>query len=327
VSESAVERLSRLLAMVPWLLSHQGVPVADAAREFGVDQAQLISDLKLLFVCGLPGHLPDDLIDVDWDSGRVYVGNAEVISRPLRLGVDEALALIVGLRTLAEVPGIGDRDAVRRALAKLTDAAGAAGEPADQIRVDLGRTPEPQVLGACRLALRDRRRLRLEYLVPHRDETNRRDVDPIRVRYTGGGWYLEGWCHRAESVRTFRLDRVVSIEVLDTDGTPPTSAHVRDLDAELFAPGAGDRVVRLGLGPAARWVVDYYPVEDVQETSDGSLLVTLRTGDLTWLRGLVLRLGGNASVLDPPELAEQVRVMARRALDGYPDDTGVDHSQ
>jgi proteasome accessory factor C len=115
MSETATERLSRLLAMVPWLLAHQGVPLAAAAAEFGIDEDQLVKDLELLFVCGLPGHMPDDLIEAEWEDGVVFLANADAISRPLRLGVDEALALIVGLRALRDVPGLGDRDAVTRA--------------------------------------------------------------------------------------------------------------------------------------------------------------------------------------------------------------------
>ncbi len=317
MSESATERLSRLLAMVPWLLSHQGVPLDEAAAEFGVDQRQLVKDLELLFVCGLPGHLPDDLIEADWEDGFVYVGNADAISRPLRLGVDEALALIVGLRTLLDVPGIGDREAVSRALAKLEAAAGAAGSPAGSVNVDLGRSADASVLAACEDAVRRHRRLHLRYLVPHRDETTERDVDPMRVLHVDGRWYLEGWCHRAEGVRLFRLDRVVSAGVLDIDGTPPASARGRDLDGDLFAPGPDDHVVTLDLRPAARWVVDYYPVDRVVEDGVGGLRVTLRTGDLAWLRQLVLRLAGTGHVVDPPELAADVRRVAREALAGY----------
>ncbi|HKG51621.1 MAG TPA: WYL domain-containing protein [Actinomycetales bacterium] len=316
MSESATERLSRLLAMVPWLLAHQGVPLAEAATAFGVDQRQLVKDLELLFVCGLPGHMPDDLIEADWEGGFVYVGNADAIARPLRLGVDEALALIVGLRALADVPGLGDREALDRALAKLESAAGAAAAPAESVRVDLDAGTDPAVVQACEDALRRRRRLHLRYLVPRRDETTERDVDPMRVLTVEGHWYLEAWCHRVEDVRTFRLDRVVDVRVLDVDGTAPPTARSRDLNAGLFEPSPHDHLVTLHLSPAARWVVDYYPVEAVVEQPDG-LRVGIRTADLAWLRQLVLRLGGDATVLDPPELADDVRRTAERALAAY----------
>src|SRR5699024_2562817 len=126
--ESATSRLSRLLTMVPWLLNRQGIDLARAASELGVSEDQVVEDLQLLFVCGLPGHYPDALIEASWEDGRVFVGNVteDTIARPLRLGRDEALALIVALRALAATPGLAERDAIARALAKLESAAGDA---------------------------------------------------------------------------------------------------------------------------------------------------------------------------------------------------------
>jgi proteasome accessory factor C len=317
VTEGATERLSRLLTMVPWLLTHQGVDLATAAGEFGVDEAQLVKDLELLFVCGTPGHLPDDLIEAEWEGGRVFVDNADSIARPLRLGVDEALALVVGLRTLAEVPGLGERAAVDRALAKLEAAAGAAASGAGSVHVELEAGAEAEVLAACRQALAGRRRLRLDYLVPSRDETTRRDVDPMRVQTVESRWYLEAWCHRAEAVRLFRLDRIVGVEVLDEDGTPPAHARSRDLDEQLFSPGPDDVLVTLELAASARWVVDYYPVESVEDLAGGRLLVRLRTADTRWLQRLVLRLSGQARVVEPAELGSDVVRLAEEALSAY----------
>lgn len=173
----ATARLSRLLAMVPWLLQRQGVPLPEAARHFGISEDQLVKDLELLFVCGTPGHLPDDLIDADWESGRIFLDNAEAISRPLRLGVDEAVALLAGLRTLADVPGLHDRDVLATVIDKLSAAAGEAAQRADAVHVDLSRGAQEPVLAAARDAVRRRRRVRLRYLVPSRDETTDRDVD------------------------------------------------------------------------------------------------------------------------------------------------------
>ena len=100
----AGDHLPRLLALVPYLLAHPGARLADVAREFGVSEQRLRADLDLLWVCGLPGHGPGDLIDVSYEGERVTLSNAETIARPLRLTADEALALIVALRALADVP-------------------------------------------------------------------------------------------------------------------------------------------------------------------------------------------------------------------------------
>ncbi|HEY4314067.1 MAG TPA: WYL domain-containing protein [Actinomycetes bacterium] len=314
MTPGATERLSRLLALVPYLVSRQGIPLSEAAAEFDITEAQLVKDLELLFVCGTPGHLPDDLIDVDWDDGTVYLSNADPIARPLRLAVDEALALLVGLRALADVPGLHDREVLERTLLKLEAAAGEAAAPSTQVRVEVeARGP----LAEVRRALETGRRVHLTYFVPARDETTERDVDPMRVLLVDGRWYLEGWCRRAEDVRLFRLDRVDALTVLDLPAEVPAAAAERDLSEGLFRPTPDDTLVTLELAPPAHWVADYYPVEDVVEVGDDLLLVRLRVADDAWLRQLALRLGGALRVLDPAALADEVASAARMALEAY----------
>ena len=317
VPESATKRLSRLLTMVPWLLNRQGVEIEEAAREFAVTPAQVEADLALLFLCGTPGGYHGDLIEAEWESGRVYLGNADTIKRPLRLGVDEALALIVGLRALAAVPGIGERDAVVRALAKLEAATGSASAGSSRIQVVIDEGTSSEALALAHQALAAHRRVHLRYLVPGRDETTERDVDPMRVINFDAQWYLEGWCHRAEDVRLFRVDRIESLTILTEDGTPPPTAEPRDLDSGVLTPHANDQLVRVALGPGAAWVSDYYPTESVEPTPGGGAVITLRTADTAWLRRLMWRLGSQATVLEPAELAFTVRQGARAALDAY----------
>lgn len=314
MTENATERLSRLLTMVPWLVNRQGIDVARAARGLGVSATQLESDLQLLFLCGY-GSMPDELIDAQWESGQVFVSNADTIARPLRLGVDEAVTLIVGLRTLRDAAPPETRDAVERALVKLEAASGAAGEAANRVAVSVDEADAR--LALAEQAVREHRRLHVTYLVPGRDETTERDVDPMRVVGLDGRWYLEGWCHRAQDTRLFRIDRIVDLTMLDVDGTPPPQAQPRDLDAGTFLPGTADQRITLTLDRSAAWVADYYPVESVQPRPDGAQTVTLRTADTEWIVRLVLRLGGAARVVDPAGLDEIVRERAQSALTAY----------
>lgn len=312
---TATERLSRLLAMVPFLLQRQGIPLAEAAAEFGISEAQLVQDLQLLFVCGAPGHLPDDLIDASWEDGQVYLSNAEAIARPLRLGVDEALALLVGLRALAQVPGLDDRSALDRAVAKLEAAAGDAAAASAHVAVTVDQ--QGTALPLLRDALARGRRVHLSYFVAARDETTERDVDPMRLLLVDGRWYLEGWCRRAESVRLFRLDRVESVQELELPAEVPPDARARDLDSGIFQAAPEDTRVTLEVRPEAAWITEYYPVESVEALPGGAQQVTLRVADDRWLHQLLLRLGGAAWVVRPPELAHDVAERAALALRHY----------
>lgn len=316
-----VGQLPRLLALVPYLLAHPGIRLAEVADTFGISEERLRKDLNLLWVCGLPGHGPGDLIDVEFEGETVTMLEPAGVTRPLRLTVDEALALVVALRALAETPGLTDgaldeRDAVDRALAKVEQAAGAAAGPAHRVEVSV--EGEQRVLPVVRAALDQARRLHLSYHVPGRDELTERDVDPMRLLLVEGRSYLEAWCRRSEGVRLFRLDRVEDVQLLDLPAAPPADAERRDLAHGLFRPGPDDLLVTLALRPAAAWVADYHPCESVVENADGSLTVRLRARDTAWVRRLALRLGEQGRVLAPAELADQVRDDAATALAAYP---------
>ena len=308
-------QLSRLLALLPWLQTHPGAEIGEIAREFGVSEQRLRRELDLLWVCGLPGHGPGDLIDFAFEGDTVTVIQDAGVERPLRLTADEALALVVALRALAETPGLTSRDALDRALAKVEAAAGAAAAPAG--RVEVAVEGEERVLPVVQRALDEGRRLHLSYYVPARDETTDRDVDPMRVLVVDGRTYLEGWCRRTEGVRLFRLDRVDDVEVLDVPAEPPPDAEPRDVTQGLFRPAPDALLVTLALRPAAAWVADYHPCESVQESSDGGLVVRMRVADPAWARRLALRLGPHGRVLSPPELASAVREEAALALSAY----------
>ena len=310
-----LEQLPRLLALVPYLLKRPGIAFATAAEDFGVTEERLRKDLNLLWLCGLPGHYPGDLIEIDFEGDTITLSDPQGVDRPLRLTVDEALALVVALRTLAETPGLADPEPVLRALAKVEEAAGAAAAPADRVEVAL--EGEGTVLPVVRDALARKKVLHLVYWTAGRDETTERDVDPVRLVVVDGQTYLEAWCRRAEGVRIFHLGRVQEVTVLDEDAAPPPGLPSRDLSQGLFQPAEGDTVVTLALEPGAAWVADFYPCDSVEDLGDGRQVVTLRTRGTAWIRRLALSLGPSGRVLEPAELAAQVREDARTALAAY----------
>jgi proteasome accessory factor C len=320
-STGAQQQVARLLSLLPYLLSHPNSRVRDVAELFAVSERQILRDLNVLWFSGLPGLAMGDYIEVDMEAaegdGVISVSNADYLARPLKLGTDEALALVVALRTLAAMPGSYDRRAIDRAIAKLEQAAGSAAERAGDVRVEVDGDAVADVAATVRRALDEKRRLHLSYWVPGRDETTERDVDPMRLALADGRLYLEGWCRRAEAERLFRLDRVATITILDVPAAVPPQARSRDLSGGIFQPSPDDELVTLAVTPAGRWVAEYYPCESVTEAPDGGLTIELRVSDRRWLRRLVLRLGGTGRVVEPAELAAKVVADARAALAAY----------
>jgi len=311
---ASADRVPRLLALIPYLQVHPDIEISSAAADFGVSPDELREDLSLLWMCGLPGHGPGDLIDLSFDDDHVAVTFDAGMSRPLRLTTHEAVALIVALRTLAATPGLIEQEAVSRALAKIEEAAGAQAQAAAAVTVAIdGQDARLVVL---RRALTAGQAVQLTYYSAGRDARTERVVDPMRLLLVDGHWYLEAWCRRAEGVRMFRLDRIEELVALDEPSRPPPDVAPRDISGGLFLPSAEDVQVRIRLLPWARWVADYYPCESVVEDGEG-LLVTLRSSETTWVRRLVAGLGGAALVLYPRELAEQIAEDARMALAAY----------
>ncbi len=314
---AARDQVGRLLRLVPYLHGREQVPLDEAARVIGVPPEQLDKDLRVLFLCGLPGGYPDDLIDVDLEAlegeGVIRVSNADYLARPLRLTPTEATAIIVALRALRAGADVETRGVVDRALAKLEEAA--AGAPP---LVDPGDdAPSTLALrGRLEDAVRRGRQVRLTYYVPARDEESERVVDPHRVVSHHGVDYLDAWCHSAGAPRLFRLDRVHEAEVLDSPVvTEP--AQPRDLSAGIFASGEEATLVTLALHPEARWIEEYYSMQEVRPAADGASEVDLLVGDEQWLQRLLLRLAPYARVVAPAGFAGDTADAVRQALALY----------
>ncbi|RZS43779.1 proteasome accessory factor C [Herbihabitans rhizosphaerae] len=312
---AAQERLPRLLALVPYLIARPGIPIAEAAADFGVTPKQLRRDLELLWMCGLPGYGPGDLIDLSFDGDTVTVTFDAGMNRPLRLTGAEATALLVALRALADTPGMVDSDAVRRAVAKIESAAGQA-QPAT-VAVGLGvREGErtAKVREIVQSALLDGRAATITYYTASKDEITERTIDPMRLLLVDGRSYLEAWCRRAEGMRMFRLDRIDEITVLEEAAAPPPYARPTDVSDGLFRRSPDQLVATLVLEPDAAWVSEYYPVDDLEELDSGRLRVRMRYADEPWMVRLLLGLGGEVTVEQPADLAESVRTRAEQAL-------------
>lgn len=260
-------------------------------------------------MCGLPGYGPGDLIDLSFEGDTVTVTFDAGMRRPLRLSRAEATALVVALRALADTPGVADTGSVRRALEKIEAAAGQT----DGVVLGLA-TREEAALATVRDALDHRRALHIHYYTASRDTVSERTVDPMRLLLVEGRSYLEAWCRAVEEVRLFRLDRIEHATIADEPAQPPSRARPTDVSAGLFRAQPDQRIAVLTLAPDARWVAEYYPVDELLEGEGGTATVRMRYAETDWMVRLVLGLGADVLVQDPPELAAEVAQRALAAL-------------
>lgn len=309
-SERLARKLKRILLLVPYAIKHPGVSVDELSAKFGIKKEDLVDDLNLLFMCGLPGYGPGDLIDVDFDSGYVYVRMADYFAAPLKLTPVEALALYAGGAAMASMPEMEEADALRRALDKLGVALGSKTDGSALVDVRFEEDPSEH-LKAIQEALSARKRLALEYFSVSSGELGEREIDPWSLYAALGRWYLVALDHRSGEERMFRVDRIKSARVLDRDAEIP-----EDFDPNpyrgAFRERPGQPVARFEISPAvARWFEEYYPVRSASTLKDGWRALELSYTNPRWVAALVLSIGDGIRNLQPEEIAEAVRAHAR----------------
>lgn len=303
--------MQRLLSMVPWIAAQDGPTVDEVCARFDLTPKELAADLEVMWLVGLPPYTPDALIDVVQEGDRVWIHFADVFDAPQRLTPDQAVALLTAGASVLALPGADEGGALARGVAKLAAVLGVdAGQVLD---VDLG-AGGAQVLDVLRTAVAERRRVHLDYYSYGRDARTERDVDPYLVHAEDGGLYVLGYCHLAQGERRFRVDRIAAATLLDVRFEPP----VAPAPVGVFQPDEDDPRVVLDLAPSAAWVAEAYPVEGVEERSEGVLRVRLAVAAKAWFERLLVGLGPQATVVEAPaELQDAGRRASGRILDRY----------
>lgn len=302
------DRLRRLLAIVAWLSEVGEASVGEISTRFDVEEGALVHELELAACCGVPPYSPDALLEIVVHEDRVQAYLPKELARPRRLTPREGFALAASARTILAVPGADTSGALGRALSKLEAVLG------DQRRlvIDLDA---PGRLEEVRRLVEQGVQAEITYHSASTDETTVRVVEPVAVHSLEGHWYLDAWCHRAEGLRRFRVDRITALRLLDASTT--RHGDEDSLSQEAFVPGPGATPVVLGLEPGARWVADSVPVLERRDSDDGRVEVTLAVGGRAWLERLLLQAGPGAQVLAPADLRTAGSDAARRLLHRY----------
>lgn len=306
--QPATVRLRRLLVMLPWLMERGEVPLAEVAERFKIDEDALIRDLELVAMCGLPPYV-DEMIDVFVDDGVVVVGVPRLFTRPLRLNRVEAFELLAAGRAAMNLPGSDPDGALNRGLHKV-----ARGLGEDETGV-IVINPTPEWVLVLTEAAQANRCVGVSYQSHTAEGPSERVLTPFQVVTAHGNWYVIAHDDRSDEVRTFRVDRISSIA--DAGAATVTPPDALPEPGEWFAEGDVDRAT-LRIGPAGRWVVERYPVDEVSDPDDdGWVRVRLPVTSERWLERLLLRLGLQAEVIEPASMSSLRRLAAERVLANY----------
>lgn len=306
-SDRTAKRLSRILSVLPFIIENDGATLDDLVDRFDYrDTTDLIKDLHLVFVTGLPGYGPGDLIDVDIFDDEVSIDAADYFSHPLRLTPPEALGLLAAGMTLLESNQAPP--ALTSAVDKLINVVGR--DVVDAVHLDI---PTPEQVEGLRAAIESGRVVRIGYVGMASNERTVRDVEGWSVTFSLGNWYFIGFCRLASDRRVFRVDRIDELEVLDEryeQRTDPADGPIR------YQPTESDSRVSFTVSQRAAWVAEYYPV-DSEVLEDGSIRIRMSLADPAVAARLVLQLGDDVSEIDGSAVTEGVTNLRQRILARY----------
>lgn len=303
-------RLGKILAMLPWVIANEGATVDEVCERFGYSRKSLIDDLNLVFVCGLPGYGPGELMVAYVDEDEVVIEMADYFSAAPQLTSDQALNLLVSGMTTAS---IGDPSpALASALEKLQSVLFPSGQ--ETLVMNVAEPPPLRTL--LETAVADTQVVELRYFSVGKGEVTNRTVEPWSVFSDDSKWYLSGFCQTAGGSRLFRVDRIESAVATGETFTPPDELPPNQVG---YIPTEGSITATIELFPRAFWVAEYYPVE-VTERTDESMVIEFTASGFGLLVNVLLRLGEHAQLIDNPKLASRLAAARSEILSRYESD-------
>ena len=304
MAEKTAPRVTRLLGIVTTLERHGELTVEELAERFGVSAAQIKKDVETLWVSGLPGYAPDELLDFDawaFEEGIVRLTNSQGLSQ-VKLSAREAVALIGALS--AVITAGAAPAAAASALSKLGEALG-DGEI-------LRTVPSGRVSSDITYTLTHAIEEQVQVLVTYVDALDRKSeriVDPHGIVIIDGAAYLECYCHRAQDFRTLKLERITAVSAT----TAPV--EVKAIPTEGFHLEQHFEAV-VQAGRDARWVFEAIPGVSITTSDDGAAIeARFGVAQAQVLAAHLLSAGPYLRSIAPPEFADEVKRQARLVLD------------
>jgi len=295
-----VERAARLLDLVPFISTHQGISIRELAQEFDLSDNELLSDLNTLWMCGLPGYTPLELIDLEFESGYVSIRNAEILQRVRLLTKQELVIILLGLDILHESLISTRADlvsAIDNLIAKIKQIVGDVASAAPI--VDSGQR------AVIAQAIQSRRDLEISYHSTIRDVVATRRVTPLDIAVDFGFEVLNAYCHSATGFRTFRLDNMKSVELIAA--TSPIPKERNEIEFNW----------RLQITSRLRTSLERFRQSPGDLPTDKEIDVDVKSFSQDWLLRCALSTLGSVEVKTPQQARTSIAKACQEALELY----------
>jgi proteasome accessory factor C len=289
------EKAARMLDLVPYISSHQGIATTELAQQFGISVAELLSDLNALWMCGDDRF---DLIDLEFESGYVSIRNADTLNHVRSLTSQEIVAILLGLDLISK-----DLPEERMDLSEDINALRAKLGKGFERVIDATPSNSGEIVSTIKQAISSGRTVEIDYVAVTDGALTSRTINPIEHYVADSRDFLVAFCELAQAQRTFRIDRIQKATLLENSARPFVA--VIHSDASVKAT-----VAILGSSRRSRESLGHF-------VSGGGSHLEVSTYSLSWLARTVIASGGAMQVLAPDEIRSEIASLAAKVLAIY----------
>lgn len=292
-------RTARLLDLVPYINTHQGIALKDLAKHFEVTPAQMNADLTTLWMCGLPGYTHLELMNLDFESGFVSIGNASTLSKPRAITFQECVALLLGLDLIASSLPSDRQDLLTAAQSlrkRLTDILGLP------IKLSVETNTSGAVAAAIAHAIETSSGLNIRYHALYKDQVTERTVMPVNFYEADNHQYMRAFCSTARDYREFRVDRIDQATPAEFSVEFPTKTE--NSDKLRFS---------IRIMTSSRDVTERFAI--AHSTTGSS--IEMSSYSRQWIERSVMASGGAVLLSAPQEIRAEIAKKAQLMLNRY----------
>lgn len=287
-------KTDRLFQILYILLEKQVVTAPELAEKLEVSVRTIYRDVDTLSVSGIPVYtMPGKNGGISLMQG--YTFDKSLLSDKEQ---EEVLFALQGMK------------AAGQEVSPLLDKLGAAFQKAGRnwIEIDFSRwgftRTDSGKFDCIKQGILNKQVLRLRYSSSYGEETIR-EVKPVRLVFKSSAWYMQAYCMKAQDFRTFKMNRIISLE-LTGEGFTEEFEVLPKIDGG-DTPEQHMIHMKLKILPAKAFrAYDEFAFEDIEKQEDGSVIVTSAMPRGEWVYSYLLSFGEGLEILEPVSLRKEI---------------------